>query len=49
MAFGLPKMGDITAQINDKFGEMMSELKAIKNLLTQILAQLQKENTVSGQ
>lgn len=42
MAFG---MGNITTQLNEKFSEMMAELKAMKNVLMQILAELQKEKT----
>ena len=45
MAFGLPKMGDITAQLNTRFEEMMVELRAIRNVLMQILAALQKETS----
>ena len=45
MAFGLPKAGEITAQLNTKFDEMMTELRAMRNVLMQILAQLQKEDT----
>jgi NADH:ubiquinone oxidoreductase subunit E len=44
MAFGLPKASEITAQLNAKFDEMMTELKAMRSVLMQILAAIQKEN-----
>lgn len=45
MAFGLPKASEITAQLNSKFEEMMVELKAMRHVLMQILAELQKGST----
>ena len=44
MPFGVDVKG-ITAQLNSKFDEMMSELKAMRNVLMQILAELQKQTT----
>ena len=44
MAFGIDVKG-MTAKLDARFGEMMGELKAIKNVLMQILAAVQKENT----
>lgn len=45
MAFGIPKLGDLTAQLNTRFEEMMVELRDMRSLLRQILAELQKGNT----
>jgi len=45
MPFGMPKLGDLTTQLNSKFDEMMLELKAIRNVLMQILAEQQKQTT----
>jgi len=36
MAFGLPKMGDITAQLNTKFDEMMQVLREMLHVLREI-------------
>jgi hypothetical protein len=43
MAFGIDVKG-MTAKLDERFGQMMTELQAIRNVLMQILAQLQKEN-----
>jgi Skp family chaperone for outer membrane proteins len=42
MAFGIDVKG-ITAKLDEKFAQMMTELQAIRSVLMQILAQLQKE------
>jgi hypothetical protein len=43
MAFGIDVKG-ITAKLDQRFQEMMTELQAIRNVLMQILAAVQKEN-----
>lgn len=39
MAFGLPKAGEITAQLNAKFDEMMQILREMLAVLQEIKAQ----------
>jgi hypothetical protein len=41
MAFGIPKMGDITAQLNSKF----DELKAILNEVLQVLREIRDQRS----
>jgi hypothetical protein len=43
MAFGLPKMGDLTAQLNTRFEEMMTVLRAILEVLQNILGELRTQ------
>lgn len=43
MPFGIPKMGDITAQLNDKFAQLISELQAMHGVLDEILAELRTQ------
>jgi hypothetical protein len=44
VAFGIDIKG-MTAKLDERFVQMMSELSAIRNVLMQILAALQKEQT----
>jgi hypothetical protein len=43
MPFGLPKPSDITAQLNEKFGELIAELRTIQGILGDILAELRTQ------
>ncbi len=43
MPFGVDVKG-MTAKLDEKFSQMMTELQAIRNVLMQILAAVQKEN-----
>lgn len=43
MAFGLPKMNEITNQLNGKFDEMMKELRSMKAVLDAILTELRTQ------
>lgn len=43
MPFGLPKPSDITAQINDKFSQLIAELHTMQGILGDILAELRTQ------
>lgn len=43
MPFGIPKMGDITDQLNTKFDQLYGELQAMKVVLDDILAELRTQ------
>jgi hypothetical protein len=48
MPFGLPKPSDITAQLNDKFGQLIAELQTMQGILSDILAEVKKQNVNQG-
>jgi hypothetical protein len=43
MPFGFPKPADITAQLNEKFQQLVAELQTIQGILGDILAELRTQ------
>lgn len=43
MAFGMPKVSEITAQLNEKFGQLIAELHTMQGILGDILAELRTQ------
>lgn len=43
MAFGMPKISDLTAQLNEKFERLIAELHTMQGILGDILAELRTQ------